>query len=337
MTDSIKGYCSYCGEHSTHREQQWSLLRRNVYTCDCCGRRTVQCRICDDFAKGGEFWDDELCAVHDKTITGFQKPNPIDAFKTNAQRQNSKLFEWGEISLKQLLQGTASPIIVIDGFLSENDTNEQDWKDQLAKTHPNHPVFYVYWKSQEAQELYSFFPKQLIGDMIINPKLGLVFGGLSIGKGYSLWAKAKINAESAGMHLANLIKHQSEAQPFILMAHSLGARVIYHALGQLHRLQQSNKIQEVHLLGGALGLEHSWTNAAQSVKGKIHNYYSEQDDTLKYLYNVIELTGGKAIGRNEISGKNIKNHDVTSKVGEHKGYIASLVSITYASKCDAGV
>lgn len=113
--------------------------------------------------------------------------------------------------------------------------------------------------------------------------------------------------------------------------------MIYHALGQLHRLQQNSKIQEVHLLGGALGLEHSWTNAAKSVKGKIHTYYSEQDDTLKYLYNVIELTGGKAIGRNKIPQTGIEKHDVTGKVGGHKSYIASLFSIAYATKNDACV
>lgn len=324
MTKKIKGYCSYCGEHSIHRQEQANLVRRNIYTCDCCGRRTVQCRLCDEFAKGGEFWDDELCSLHDKSHTSFEKPNPNEAFKLSQDDSNAPPFEWGEISLKQLASGTKTPIIVIDGFLSENDTNEQDWKTQLNQTHPNHPIYQANWKSQEAKDLYRLFQKAIELDIIRSPQLGLIISGLSVFNGYSLWMKAKIKAESAGLHLANLLKHQNNQQGFILMGHSLGVRVIYHALGQLERLKHTDKINEVHLLGGALGITHSWKKAAKSVQGNIHNYYSKNDDTLKYLYEIIEITGGKAIGRNEISGKNIISHNVTVKVNGHREYIKNI-------------
>jgi len=73
MSDRIKGFCSYCFEETYHIEQQWNLLRRNMYSCESCKKVTYMCRVCQNFAKGGDYWDDELCAEHDGTIDSFSK------------------------------------------------------------------------------------------------------------------------------------------------------------------------------------------------------------------------------------------------------------------------
>jgi len=73
MAIRIKGFCSHCFENSYHIEQQWNLIRRNTYVCEHCKRSTLMCRVCQNFARGGSFYDDELCAEHDGTIDSFQK------------------------------------------------------------------------------------------------------------------------------------------------------------------------------------------------------------------------------------------------------------------------
>ena len=67
MSDRIKGYCSHCLEKTYHRETQWNSLRRNAYVCEGCNKPTYQCRLCGNFAKGGDFYDDEFCVDHDPT------------------------------------------------------------------------------------------------------------------------------------------------------------------------------------------------------------------------------------------------------------------------------
>lgn len=71
MANKIKGFCSHCFNETYHVEQQWNLVRRNQYVCESCKKPTYQCRLCQNFAKGGDVWDDELCAEHDRTITSF--------------------------------------------------------------------------------------------------------------------------------------------------------------------------------------------------------------------------------------------------------------------------
>jgi len=58
------GWCSWCFEKTPHKLIEQNFLRRNVYNCTKCDKRTLMCRLCDSMARGhASFdWDDELCA-----------------------------------------------------------------------------------------------------------------------------------------------------------------------------------------------------------------------------------------------------------------------------------
>ena len=67
-------WCSWCFEQTQHRLVQQNTLRRDVYECEGCGRRTLPCRGCDAaFVRGHPTWDDEKCAKCDGTVVSWSQ------------------------------------------------------------------------------------------------------------------------------------------------------------------------------------------------------------------------------------------------------------------------
>jgi hypothetical protein len=103
---SIKGYCSWCFNHTKHQLVEKNVLTRNVYECYSCKNKTLVCRYCSELARGkpnnsvlkqmkvsgvekfAQSWDNELCAEHDGTIASFSKLS----MKINDISDYEKLF-----------------------------------------------------------------------------------------------------------------------------------------------------------------------------------------------------------------------------------------------------
>ena len=100
-SNPIYAYCSWCFEKTTHTLVERNLARRNVYQCDHCGERTLQCRACNNMAKGGK-WDDELCAEHNGEIGSFarlkMKLDDITDYDLLLKRDSINLKRAGTIS-----------------------------------------------------------------------------------------------------------------------------------------------------------------------------------------------------------------------------------------------
>ena len=75
--------CSWCLAETKHLLVEQHKLRRNVYECASCARRTVPCRGkgCGALGKGG-LWDSEKCVVCSKSIAAW----PLSAEELAEQR-----------------------------------------------------------------------------------------------------------------------------------------------------------------------------------------------------------------------------------------------------------
>lgn len=94
--ESINAYCSCCFKKTIHRLIEQNFLRRNVYECTECKERTLQCRVCQNMARGGN-WDDEFCAEHDGTIGSFHRLN----MQLDDITDYSMLFKRDSINIKK--------------------------------------------------------------------------------------------------------------------------------------------------------------------------------------------------------------------------------------------
>lgn len=63
MSTKSKGICPFCAEMVTPSVTEENLIRRDKCACTACGEGVYVCRSpgCNNYAKGGEYYDDELC------------------------------------------------------------------------------------------------------------------------------------------------------------------------------------------------------------------------------------------------------------------------------------
>ena len=344
MSDYIKGYCSSCYNKSTHKLIKQNYLRRNIYKCLSCGKKTVMCRFCDNFANADNkdeltSWDDELCAEHNGLVN-FKMIN-----KNFNQLEN--FYKTRSFEIKKIKSGKGVKIIFINGFLTSKLDNIDDWKKQLEKIYPNNSWYYLSWGSETLYDLgmsiVDLQTNSVIIQTIMEPskskkidkntilKLTKIFAKQGAKKLFVFnklltvynatnhpWFAASIKAEQTGILLSNILARTKDK--YILCGHSLGAKVIYHALESL-ATKDEKIIDTVHLLGGAVGSDkESWKKVKNAVREKIYNYKSDNDYILASLYKLGTFFTSNPIGRNSIDIRGIKNIDVSYIVNGHGKY-----------------
>ena len=157
------------------------------------------------------------------------------------------------------------------------------------------------------------------------------------GKAPEAFEAAVLNAPQAATQLVRRLEVLAVAHGQVdIVAHSLGARVVYHALSNPGA---ANLVNDVVLLGGALPAYKSWWAVSKHISGTIYNFSSPHDSTLKRLYHpwLNALTSerhGRSIGvsrkNNPTSGiesrlRAVQN--IVTKVGSHTGYFSRLADL----------
>lgn len=127
--------------------------------------------------------------------------------------------------------------------------------------------------------------------------------------------------------MADLIARTPKSERFVLIGHSLGARVIFYTLSALAG-RQDKSVVEAHLFGGAVGNAPAsdWATAASAVETELTNYHSANDAVLEYLYRYGNVfIGAPAVGREPIpdAGAAVANINVSAQVSGHGHYKAN--------------
>lgn len=154
---------------------------------------------------------------------------------------------------------------------------------------------------------------------------------------FSFWYDAVDNAATYGQRLAHDIQFMHATNPQLrlrLLGHSLGSRVIYHALIEL--IGSGCKVEEVYLLGGAVSRKdrQGWGGALQSVTQRVVNCYSHHDQVLHKLYRTAQL-GDDPIGLGELEffatkgsqQAQVLNIDVSNITARHNDYKPKLQAV----------
>jgi len=240
-----------------------------------------------------------------------------------------------DFNISKCRDGDGPALIFVNGFLSQRNTDATDWLDATAKRYPNNPAYLVTWEASAM----SYFGKLALAKA--GPKavetavrglmsrqnwstrsikhplrwLSLVTGLLG-----NKWHGSMAKAQMTGLILADLIARTDHKDGFILMGHSLGARVIHSLLFALSTTEHKY-INDVFLLGGAVDGTNNdtWGEIAQAVRGNIYNIYSERDDVLTLLYQGANAFMSQPIGIREIrtSGSNVYNFNASSIAEGH--------------------
>lgn len=248
--------------------------------------------------------------------------------------------------------GNYPAIITISGWRSQDKDNRKEWEESILKIYPDREWFHLEWNSEKIPFLDKVpmtnmpstdietiqptinikFIKRVFGVVvgitstilpvgIIVPIVAKVTNYNGLLNNY--WHTAVRNSKVTGDCLAQVL-NACKKKDFILIGHSLGARVIFNCLTYLSEKGLNSNIFEVHLLGGAVGNNsNKWSQKSLLVKNNIYNYFSDNDDVLKNAYRPFMLSK-QPIGLNEIINKKVINRNSTILIAGHTEYIKSF-------------
>jgi hypothetical protein len=173
-------------------------------------------------------------------------------------------------------------------------TTKEDSRSKLVQNHPHD-----FTKKQKIGPMGLINAPIVIADIVSNP-----------------WWIAMHKAEKTGILIAETIS-RCENRYFILIGHSLGARVAVSALRVLGTKEAStcrSRVVDVHLMGGATDAADAedWEFVCAAIDGKCSNYHTRHDRILGFIYRAAKLGRGKAIGINSIPTNAVTVHKLLS-------------------------
>jgi uncharacterized tellurite resistance protein B-like protein len=235
------------------------------------------------------------------------------------------------------------PVVVgVSGFLSEDADFESDWSI-LPEWAPMADVKALRWEAKANRDLYK---SVAAAGAKLAGKKGLEYFGrrAMVGAGRVLswpawalsaisvignpWSVARDRAEQVGAVLAEAITNEQWGpRPVTLVGFSLGSRVIATALKKLDADELRCSVENVVLLGGAVGADEcEWEKIAHAVPGAFVNGYSENDWVLGALYRVAEL-GEHPLGLRAVDAESVTNIDLTEIAGGHLSYREAMSEV----------
>lgn len=267
------------------------------------------------------------------TAVGAGLGGALGAATTSAYVRSDKSFR-----IQKLRDGEGPAVLLASGFLTEGDSGWGSWRNIVDQRYPTSPVFRVHWGSKELKNLGSLAfvgaskaaAAKWVAGLATRGSFSAAakvpyLGGLLVASGFiaNPWSVAKTRAAMTGSVVADLIARTDEE--YILVGHSLGARVMAVAAQALGTRSQSPQLRAVHLLGAAIPAKGDWRTLNDSVQDGVWNYWSGEDWVLKKLYQNAQL-GSPAAGALGLRTKyeKIHNRNVTAKVPSHSAYFGSL-------------
>ena len=192
--------------------------------------------------------------------------------------------------IRKIQDGEGASVLVINGFLTQGAKDqEKDWLPLLRAKYQRHPWYLVEWESRRLARL-----GQLVaatgGKAVLSKALAMAakkaskagakklspVGWVLTAAGFAKndWHLAMVKAAQTGHILADLLARTPTGDGYIVLGHSLGARVAHYAL---HALAGRDEpvVREAHLLGGAVGIRpaEGWRKVASACPAGVYNYW----------------------------------------------------------------
>lgn len=252
---------------------------------------------------------------------------------------NSYIGEDDSFAIQCVRKGSGTPVLIARGFTTEK---KLDWRTEVKAVetaYPDSPIYLVTWGSKEMLELAGFLSlgAGFAGGAVLKGMVkhagkklakkatpaGLALGVADLVK--SPWTVAVNRANKTAMTLAAIIQ-RSNLESVVLVGHSLGGRVMLNlatALAGAAGTENELRVEAVNLLGAAIGQDTTWDSVGEALYGVVHNYHSQNDRVLGYLYPAA-MGGRKAIGLEGLDASFAVNHGVSEAVKSHSAYYENV-------------
>lgn len=267
------------------------------------------------------------------TAVGAAVGGALGASVSNAYLREDKSFR---IELLRPGKGGV-PVLVTNGFLSEGGRDKWGgWKSIVDARYPESPVYRVWWGAKELRDFgvlgasaggkaAGTAAAKIVaasatkaGAKHLSNFIGPAMVATDIAK--NPWHVAKSRADKTGIILGDLLA-RTTAGSYVLVGHSLGARVMAVAAQTLGTTVGGPRIQAAHLLGAAIGAKSDWDSLTAAVDDAVYGYHSNNDNILKFVYRTAQA-GESAAGLSGFTptSAKLRNIDVSDHVKTHFEY-----------------
>lgn len=229
------------------------------------------------------------------------------------------------------------PVVVANGFLTQGDDDRWGgWRALVDQKYADSPVYRVRWGSKELKDLGLLVAgiagtvsgtTAVAGAAAMATKAGSKLLGRSLTPAIlatdlakNPWHVAKTRADKTGVILGDLLA-RTETESYVLIGHSLGARVMAVVAEALGTKPNGPRIEAAHLLGAAIGARSNWDALTAAVEEAVYGYHSTSDKVLKIIYKAVQ-GGQSAAGYSGFTPASTKliNVDVSDVVKTHFEY-----------------
>lgn len=247
-------------------------------------------------------------------------------------------------NITKIRGGAGVPVLILRGFLTEGKPSWRTEVRAVEAAYPDSPLYAIEWGSKELLDL--LWPLgaaagagqnraakgviQRAAKFLLNmlPGVGVVRAAAELID--NPWYNAVNRANSTALALAAILQ-RTNIDECVVVGHSLGGRVALNlalAMSGVEDETKRVKLRAVHVLGGAIGQQGSWAALDSDNIGKIHNYFSINDDVLGKLY-AIAMPTQKAVGAVGIASTDPKvvNHNVSNEVQSHTKYYENVTLV----------
>lgn len=268
------------------------------------------------------------------TAAGAGLGSKLGASVASAYVANDKSF-----GIELVEDGVGPPVVFSSGFLTEDDHGWGDWEALIRSRYPDRLVYRLHWGAKESKDLRRIINREVSTKMGLAAaakaaahatrkaaaRMGIVGGLFSAAElAKNPWWVAKTRADMTGAVLADLIT-RTETDQFVLVGHSLGARVMLQTARALSTNSSSPRLESVHLLGAAINSAVDLRNLDNAVSGTVWNYWSRDDSVLSRTYRGAQI-GQRAAGAAGLKTNHptVKNRSVSRQVKSHSDYVSKV-------------
>lgn len=267
------------------------------------------------------------------TATGTALGGALGAATVSSYAGDDRSF-----AIDLVRRGSGPPVVFATGFLTEGQSAWSEWQRLIDTRYPNAPVYQVHWGAKELKDLTGLLAanggKAAVRAILLQgarrgnkaaglPGIGWVLAAHGVAT--NPWTVAKTRAGMTGAALAELIARTDEG-PYVLVGHSLGARVMVTAAQTLATRPGPSRIETMHLLGAAVGRKGHWQSLEAAVRGTVWNYWSRNDRVLRWMYKIAEV-GEVAVGQTGFRSARprIKDRNVSRLISGHSAYVSKVM------------
>ncbi|MDC9521711.1 DUF726 domain-containing protein [Pseudoalteromonas sp. Angola-31] len=252
--------------------------------------------------------------------------NKVKLFLAKDSKVNRAIDTKRSLELIEIREGIQPTVIIINGFLSKNTNEVDDWLEVVDELYPDNRVVHAKWDAGNLLDVIS--DKGLLETtspnlLSQNGVAALMASAVAVGvnKAAGHWKNAFHETRAVGVELSAAIENTTQLHNCILMGHSLGARVIHHTMAELH----PPLVSTAYFLAGAVSSElEVWELIFEKhTRTKFINCMSQTDSTLKYGYSAGCLFDHQPIGLSPLGNStdlNVINIDASKHAKGHQDF-----------------